>query len=190
MPTRRRAVFVDRDGTLIKDTEYVRDADEVEGLLPGTGSAIRRLNEAGLAVVVVTNQSGIARGLLSTQDFEAVQQRLAELLQAEGAQLDATYMCPHHPDIDGPCDCRKPASALYRQAADEMSIDLSRSFFVGDRRRDVAVTEEVGGTPILVSASADELEERDGQDARGEIVRFSSLAEAVDRILAKVEEDN
>ncbi len=179
---RRRAVFIDRDGTLIEDTGFVRDAAKVEALLPGASAAIRRLNEAGLAVVVITNQSGIARGLLTRQDFEAVQERLVELLGSEGAQLDATYMCPHHPDVDGPCLCRKPGSALFRQAADEMSLDLSRSFYVGDRWRDVAVTAEVGGSAILVGAGPAEREM-----APREVPDVANLAQAVDRILASLD---
>lgn len=177
-------MFIDRDGTLIEDTGFVRDPAQVKALLPGAGAAVRRLNEAGLAVVVITNQSGIARGLLTRQDFEAVQARLIELLGSEDAKLDATYICPHHPDIDGPCRCRKPGSALFGRAADEMSLDLARSFYVGDRWRDVAVTAEVGGTAILVGADPAEREM-----APRETPSVPSLAHAVDRILASLDEE-
>src|SRR4051812_39158946 len=100
------AAFLDRDGTIIRDANYVRDPLDVE-LLPGAVDAIRRLNDARVPVVVVTNQSGIARGLLDHDDYEAVRARIDSLLAEGGATITATYMCPHHPDIDGQCDCRK-----------------------------------------------------------------------------------
>lgn len=179
----RRAVFIDRDGTLIEDAEYLSDPRGVD-VLPGSMEALRRLNEAGLPVVLVTNQSGIAQGLLTIEDFEATQRRLTELMIGVGAHLDGVYMCPHHPDIDGPCDCRKPGAALYRRAADELCIDLSRSFYVGDRYRDVAVTEEVGGVPLVV------LTGEGGEGAPGDIERVRDLAEAVDRIVAMLNEED
>ncbi len=102
-------VFLDRDGTIIRDTEYLSRPDDVE-LLPGAADAIRALNDAAVPVVVVTNQSGIARGYLSVAEYEAVAKRLDELLAARGARIDATYYCPHHPDFGGNCDCRKPSA--------------------------------------------------------------------------------
>jgi D-glycero-D-manno-heptose 1,7-bisphosphate phosphatase len=130
--TPRSAVFLDRDGTIIRDADYVKVPADVE-LLPGAARAIARLNARGLPVIVVTNQSGIARGLLTQADYDAVRRRLDDLLAADGARVDATYVCPHHPDYGGACDCRKPGTLLYRQAAAAHAIDLSRSTFVGDR---------------------------------------------------------
>ncbi len=172
----RSAVFTDRDGTLIEDTGFVGHRSQVQ-LLPGAGEGLGRLNRAGILAVLVTNQSGIARGLFSREDFDATQQELAGLLGANGAHLDGVYMCPHHPDFDGPCECRKPGLALYQQAARDLSIDLARSFYVGDRWRDVAMTEKLGGKPILVSTGAG------GSDAPTEITRVSDFAGAVDLIL-------
>src|SRR5947209_4368170 len=99
------AAFLDRDGTIIRDAAYVRDPRDVE-LLPNAAAAIRRLNDRGIAVIVITNQSGIARGLLGPDDYESVRRRLDSLLAAEaGARIDASYMCPHYPSITGACEC-------------------------------------------------------------------------------------
>lgn len=99
----RPAAFLDRDGTIIRDAAYVRDPKDVE-LLPGAADAVKLLNERGVPVIVVTNQSGIARGYLGHDDYELVRRRLDELLVAKGARIDATYMCPHYPDITVPCE--------------------------------------------------------------------------------------
>lgn len=150
---KRPAVFLDRDGTIIRDTEYVADPAHVE-LIPGAADAIASLNAAGIPVVVVTNQSGIARGMLTTSDYERVQRRLDELLAQHGARIDASYMCPHHPDFTGPCECRKPGTKLYRDAADALGLDLARSWYVGDRLRDVQPAEVLRGTGVLIASSS------------------------------------
>jgi D-glycero-D-manno-heptose 1,7-bisphosphate phosphatase len=147
--TGRAAVFLDRDGTLIEDRHYLRDPAQVH-LLQGAAEAVRQLNVAGLAAVVVTNQSGIARGRLTEADYTATTARLEELLAADGARLDGHWHCPHLPELTGPCDCRKPGPLLYRQAAAALGLDLSRSWWVGDRRRDVQPAERFGGRGILV----------------------------------------
>jgi D,D-heptose 1,7-bisphosphate phosphatase len=145
----RAAAFLDRDGTVVRDAHYLADPDRVE-LIPGAASAIRRLGDAGLAVVLVTNQSGIARGLYGEDAYHAVAQRLDELLRAQGADVDGTYYCPHHPDHSGPCDCRKPATGLYRRAAREHGLDLPASYYVGDKLTDVLPAVALGGQGILV----------------------------------------
>lgn len=180
MTTRRGAVFLDRDGTIIHDAEYLQDPDGVE-LLPGAGQAIGRLNSRGIPVIVVTNQSGIARGLLTDADYEAVRARLDELLAAEGARIDASYFCPHHPDFTGPCDCRKPSTQLYRRAAADHGLDLAGSTFIGDRWRDVAPALELGGRGILVSASSTPPAELSQAEAQAEVA--PSLGEAVELLL-------
>jgi D-glycero-D-manno-heptose 1,7-bisphosphate phosphatase len=180
--TRRPAAFVDRDGTIMRDASYVRDPNDVE-LLPGAADAIRRLNDAGVPVIVVTNQSGIARGWLTVSDFMLVSARLSEQLAAEGAHIDATYMCPHHPDISGPCDCRKPGVALYLQAIAEHHLDPAVSLFVGDRLRDVEPASVLGGLGILLDVESTPAADlaRAREDAR---VIAGSLGEAVDKFLA------
>jgi D-glycero-D-manno-heptose 1,7-bisphosphate phosphatase len=156
----RSAVFLDRDGTLIEDRHYLRDADAVR-LLPGAAEAVRALSAAGLAAVVVTNQSGIARGLLTEDDYRASVRRLDELLGREGARLEASYHCPHLPELSGPCDCRKPGPLLYERAAADLGLDLARSWWVGDRLRDVEAAERFGARGILLRSGAD-----DAQDPR------------------------
>jgi D-glycero-D-manno-heptose 1,7-bisphosphate phosphatase len=149
----RRAVFLDRDGTVIHDRHYLGDPAGVE-LLPTAGAAIARLNAAGVPVILITNQSGIGRGLFTEAQFEAVQARIAELLAEQGARLDAVYHCPHGPDLDPPCACRKPKPGLFLQAARDFGVDPDRCFYVGDRGRDLAAVLHLGGTPILVRAGA------------------------------------
>jgi D-glycero-D-manno-heptose 1,7-bisphosphate phosphatase len=151
--SRRPAVFLDRDGTLIEDRHYLRDPDQVR-LLPGASAAVRRLNVAAIAAVVVTNQSGIARGLLTEADYAATIRRLDELLATAGARLDGHYHCPHLPDVTGPCDCRKPGPLLYERAARDLDLDLTASWWVGDRERDLGAADHFGGRAILVLTGA------------------------------------
>jgi len=141
-----RAVFLDRDGTIVEDPGFLHEPGEVR-LLPGAAAAIRRLNDAGWLVVTVSNQSGIARGVYDAAAYAAVQRRLVELLAAHGARLDGAYFCPHHPDITGPCDCRKPGVRLFRDAAAGLDLDLARCFWVGDRVSDVEPARGLGGGP-------------------------------------------
>jgi histidinol-phosphate phosphatase family protein len=169
------AVFLDRDGTIIEDLGYPDDPDEV-WLLPGAALAIGRLNQSDLFVIVVTNQSGIARGLLTTQEYMATQQRLDELLGMEGAGIDAHYFCPHLPELTGPCECRKPGTLLYRQAAERFGLDLSRSWWVGDRLRDVLPAKTFGGRGILVGQTEPERAEGD------QFLRAKDLMGAVELI--------
>jgi histidinol-phosphate phosphatase family protein len=153
----RHALFLDRDGTLIQDRHYLRDPADVE-LLPGVGEALRRFVAAGYAPVVITNQSGIARGLLTEADYEAVDARMDALLAAEGVTLAGAYFCPHHPDFPHggvtACDCRKPGAGLHRRALRELGLDPERSVFIGDRWRDLEPADRLGaGTRILVPSA-------------------------------------
>jgi histidinol-phosphate phosphatase family protein len=177
----RRAVFFDRDGTLIEDEHYLARPELVR-LRPHAAAAVRRVNGAGLAAVVVTNQSGIARGLLTEEDYRRVAARLDELLAEGGARLDATYHCPHLPEISGPCECRKPGVALYEQAARELGLDLAASAYVGDRVRDLLPAARFGGLGIMVPSRDTPTSEM--MRARHEFAIASSLGPAVDRALA------
>jgi histidinol-phosphate phosphatase family protein len=180
--TRRAAAFLDRDGTIIRDANYIGDPGAVQ-LLPGAAQAIHRLNERDIAVIVVTNQSGIARGLFSLDEYEAVRRRLDDVLDDADARIDASYMCPHHPDVTGPCDCRKPGLLLYRQAIAEHDLDPTHSLFAGDRWRDVEPGMALGGVAILIDSESTLAEDRDRARHEGvEIV--GSLGEAVDRFFA------
>jgi D-glycero-D-manno-heptose 1,7-bisphosphate phosphatase len=181
---RRAAAFLDRDGTIIRDTGYINRAEDVE-LLPGAADAIRALNDAGVPVVVVSNQSGIGRGYLTVADYERVQARVTEALAASaGARLDASYACPHAPAADGSpaCDCRKPGTLLFRQAAEEHGLDLARSWCVGDRWRDVAPALEVGARAALVPSASTPPDELALARAR-RIAVVPSLSAAARRIV-------
>ena len=138
-----RAVFLDRDGTLIEEVGYLDRAERVD-LYPWSVDAVRALNRAGLRVVLVSNQSGVARGFFTEAVVEQVHDHIAALLEAGGARIDAYYYCPHHPDgsvaqYSRVCDCRKPGRGMVDRAARELGIDPERSFVVGDRWLDVAL---------------------------------------------------
>ena len=146
---RRRAVFLDRDGTLNVEVNYLhRVADFV--LIPGAAQAIKLLNGAGYLTAVVTNQAGIARGFFDVEAVRVLHHHLAAELAAAGARMDGVYLCPHHPDFTGPCGCRKPQPGMLRQAAMEHDIDLNRSWLVGDTLSDIAAGQAAGCRTILV----------------------------------------
>jgi D-glycero-D-manno-heptose 1,7-bisphosphate phosphatase len=175
----KAAAFLDRDGTLIEDVHYISRPDDVR-LLPGVAAAVRRLNEAGVAVVVITNQSGIGRGIVTEADYAAVRERFESLLAAEGARVDASYHCPHAPNVA--CDCRKPGAALYAQAIAEHHLDGARSYFVGDRLRDVEPARAFGGKGVLVPSPDTPV--ADYLRARDEFAIATTLDAAVSRMLA------
>jgi D-glycero-D-manno-heptose 1,7-bisphosphate phosphatase len=175
------AVFLDRDGTIVEDPGFLHEPDKVK-LLSGAAEAIRRLNDAGYRVVIVTNQSGIARGRYTVADYEAVQRRLGELLAAHGARFDGAYFCPHHPLLSGPCECRKPGVKLYREAQAAFDIDFSRSWWVGDRLSDVQPARLLGGEGILVGTGAGNLHQ--GQARALGVMVVADLASAVEKILS------
>jgi D-glycero-D-manno-heptose 1,7-bisphosphate phosphatase len=145
----RAAVFLDRDGTVIDEVGHLGEPDRVV-LLPGVPAALKRLTDAGFALVVITNQAGVARGWFTEADVEAVNARIAELLQAEAIRMDGWYHCPHHPDFTGPCDCRKPEPGMLRAAARDLDLDLSRSWMVGDHPTDAEAGRAAGAKAIMV----------------------------------------
>jgi histidinol-phosphate phosphatase family protein len=147
----RAALFLDRDGTIIEDVDYIAKPEDVR-LLPGVGPAIAQLNRAGIPVIVVSNQSGIGRGYFTRHDFERVQARVEELLAEEGAHLEATFICPHAPSDPPACMCRKPATALFEEAAMKHDIDLAASWYAGDKWRDVQPGRALHGHGILIPA--------------------------------------
>jgi D-glycero-D-manno-heptose 1,7-bisphosphate phosphatase len=145
----RGAVFLDRDGTLNVEVNYLYRVDDLH-LISGAAQAIRRLNEAGYLVIVVTNQAGIARGYYAESDLHALHEHMAALLAAEGARIDAFYFCPHHPDFTGPCSCRKPAPGMLRAAERDHNLDLRQSWLIGDTAGDVGAGVAAGCRTILV----------------------------------------
>ena len=145
-------VFLDRDGTINEEVGYVNHIDRFV-LLPGAAAAIRKINEGGFKAVVITNQSGAARGYFPVELIDQVHQKMNGLLKEQGAFLDGVYTCTHGPAEEvrsGSCDCRKPGIALMKQAADELKIDLQRSYVVGDRFRDIEMARNAGAKAVLV----------------------------------------
>ena len=181
-----RAVFLDRDGTINVEKEYLHRPEELE-FIPGVPQAIARLNRAGYLVVVVTNQSGVARGYFSVADVNRLHQVMQQRLSDEGAHIDAYYLCPHHPhkgldEYRLDCDCRKGKPGMLLQAAVDFSIDLSRSFMVGDKDADVLAGIAAGCRPYLVTTGY-------GERYRGfavarNIMVGRDLVDVVDMILA------
>jgi len=149
-----RVVFLDRDGTINEEVGYVNHIERFF-LLPGVGQAIRLLNQHGWKTVVVTNQSGVARGYFPESLIHQVHQKMKKLLESEEAHLDGIYYCPHHPDIGVPpyrqkCRCRKPATGMIEEAMKEFALDLSQSYMVGDRGVDIEFAHHIGAKAILV----------------------------------------
>lgn len=147
MSAPRPAAFVDRDGTLIVEKNYLGDPAGVE-LLPGAAAALAALKAAGYVLVMLTNQSGVARGYFDMEAVGRVHARLAELLAAEGVALDAVYTCPHGPE--DACDCRKPRPGMARAAAADLGLDLARSLVFGDKAADLGVGRAIGARAVLV----------------------------------------
>jgi D-glycero-D-manno-heptose 1,7-bisphosphate phosphatase len=152
--TRRRAVFLDRDGTLIEERHYLGDPAGV-ALFAWTLPALERLRGTGLALVLVSNQSGVARGRFGEAELAAVQARLAALLAAGGIRLDGVYYCPHHPAASvaayrSDCDCRKPKPGLLTRAARELDLELAGSWVIGDKPEDMALAAGAGLRAVLV----------------------------------------
>jgi D-glycero-D-manno-heptose 1,7-bisphosphate phosphatase len=149
-----RAIFIDRDGTLCEEVGYLDDVDRLS--VPDRSiEAVVRAGAAGYAVVVVTNQSGVARGYFGEDLVHRVHRLVRERIEARGGRLDAVYHCPHHPEAgEGEyrrdCDCRKPKPGMLERARDELGIDLERSYMVGDSIRDIEAGHAAGTTTILV----------------------------------------
>ncbi len=169
-------VFLDRDGTLNYDPGYLKVAAELK-LLPGVGPALARLKGAGARLVVVTNQSGVGRGIFTLKDLEAIHARLEGLLEQEDVALDAIYFCPHHPD-DG-CRCRKPEAGMVERAVSELHLDLRRSYLIGDHARDIQLAHRVGAKAILVT---DELVDT---QALGALRTAQAMPDAVAKSMAE-----
>jgi D-glycero-D-manno-heptose 1,7-bisphosphate phosphatase len=183
----RPAVFLDRDGTMIEDVGYLERLDRV-AWFPWTADAIRALNRAGLPVVVVTNQSGIARGFFTESFVDETHRHMTAVLAAGGARVDAYYYCPHYPsgtvaEYARRCDCRKPGRGLVDRAARDLNLDPARSFVVGDKWLDVELGRRIGGRGILVRTGMGAAEEgRAPADVKADAI-VDNLAAAASWIL-------
>jgi D-glycero-D-manno-heptose 1,7-bisphosphate phosphatase len=151
---KRRAVFLDRDGTINEDVGYPGTYDRVR-IYPYSFEAVRRINEAGLAAVVVTNQSGVGRGFFTENDLRIVHEKMLTAFQAENARLDGIFFCPHFissasPEYDIDCACRKPLPGMAMKAREAFDLDLEGSYMIGDKVEDIRFGLTIGATPILV----------------------------------------
>lgn len=187
-PQSCRAVFIDRDGTLNEDIGYVSTPDELV-LYPWAAEAVRLINRSGLLTVVITNQSGIARGMYSEETLAAIHSRMIEELARKGARIDAVYYCPHHPEVGNAsyrvaCECRKPRTGMLDKAARARDIDLARSFVIGDKASDMKLAENAGARAALVLTGygRETFEHPDRWPCAPRIVA-ETLLEAVKRIL-------
>ena len=179
----RHAVFLDRDGTLVKEIGYLTDPADLE-LLPGVAEALRLLKAAGFALVVISNQSGVGRGLFPLANVHVAMARLRRLLRAQGVELDGVYFCPHRPEAG--CACRKPGTALLERAAEDLHLHVRSSFMVGDKRLDVETGHHAFARGVLLRTGYGRDEERHegGPDDRPDVV-CDDLLEAARWILAQ-----
>ena len=188
------AVLMDRDGTICQEVGYL-DSIERFRLIPRSAAAIKLLNNRGLKTVVITNQSGVARGFFSEARVAELHTELSRQLQKEGAFLDGIYYCPHHPSEGYEpyrriCDCRKPASGLLMRAAQDLRLDLSLSYIIGDRFLDLECGERVGAKGVLVLTGYGKEELATYEESRGKQPSFiaEDLYEAVKWILLNIGE--
>jgi D-glycero-D-manno-heptose 1,7-bisphosphate phosphatase len=188
----RPAVFLDRDGVLIEDSaSYIRRVEDVR-LVAGAAPAVRRLNDYGVPVIVVTNQSAVARGFISEADLEAINARMfAGLAEASGAHIDRLYYCPYHPDGVVPeytcaSSLRKPSPGMLLQAAGDFDVDLARSFMVGDQESDMIAARRAGCRAIAVLTGLGRTRWEDWTDGQPDSVA-ADLPAAVDQILDLLE---
>jgi histidinol-phosphate phosphatase family protein len=135
----------------MEDAHYIKSPDQVR-LIQGAAAAVKRINDAKVPVIVVTNQSGLARGIFKSEDYEAVRRHFESLLSAQGARIDASYFCPHHPSVTGPCNCRKPGTELFEIAMRDFGLDPTDVAYIGDRWRDVVASKKLGGRGIMIAS--------------------------------------
>ncbi len=182
-----KAVFLDRDGTIVEDVGYLNDPKQI-AFIPGSIEAIKKLNEAGFKVVVITNQAGVARGLITEDMLQTIDKTLHKWILSGGAHLDGLYYCPHHPEhgvypYKQTCECRKPHPGLIKRAQRDLDIDLKQSFMIGDKHSDIEAGKRAGVKTIFVLSGR-------GREEEGKIKEkpdhtAKNLLEAVNWILAK-----
>jgi D-glycero-D-manno-heptose 1,7-bisphosphate phosphatase len=181
-----KAVFLDRDGTIVEDIGYMNSPDQIQ-FIPGAIEAIKKLNQAGYKVVVITNQAGVARGLITEDMLQTIDKTLHKFILNGGAHLDGLYYCPHHPEhgtypYKQACECRKPHPGLIKRAHRDLDVDLSRSFMIGDKATDVEAGKRAGTKTILVLSGRGLQEKNRLKDTPDKIA--DNLGQAVDWILS------
>ena len=179
---KRPAVFLDRDGVINQNrADYVKSWSEVE-FLPAAFDALRRLAETDFAIVLVTNQSAVGRGIVSKESATRLNRRIVETIRSQGGRVNGSYLCPHHPDDN--CECRKPRPGMLLQAADELGLDLGRSYFIGDAITDMQAADAAGVRGILVLTGRGQNQAREASAPLPWPIA-SDLESAIDYILNK-----
>lgn len=174
---KRRFVVLDRDGTIIDECSYLAEPQQVR-LISGVAPALRRLKEMGLGLIVVTNQSAVARGLFDEERLNAIHRRLEEILSSEGVELDGIYYCPHRPEDQ--CECRKPSTGLMQKAAAELCFELPDAFVIGDKISDIEMGRRAGAVTFLVRTGYGAQSAAEAPAAPDHIV--TDVAEAAEQI--------
>jgi D-glycero-D-manno-heptose 1,7-bisphosphate phosphatase len=182
-----KAVFLDRDGTIVEDIGYLNSPEQLK-FIPGSIEAIKKLNEAGYKVVVITNQAGVARGLITEDMLQTIDKTLHKWILNGGAHLDGIYYCPHHPDhgvypYKQVCECRKPHPGLLKRAHRDLEIDLARSFMIGDKATDVEAGKRAGTKTVFVRSGRGKEEEKKIDGEPNHIAK--DLSDAVNWLLKK-----
>jgi histidinol-phosphate phosphatase family protein len=173
----RPAIFLDRDGTLIEDRHYLSDPSQVE-LLDGCIEGLQQLSSKGYLLVMVTNQSAIARGLATREQVDAVNEELVRQLALFDVLLDGIYLCPHHPDDQ--CECRKPNAGMIEQATQKLPIDNSKSWVIGDKCSDVLLGQNIGALTVLISSRETNAEQLPGScEANAKVTGFREATEFI-----------
>jgi D-glycero-D-manno-heptose 1,7-bisphosphate phosphatase len=176
----KKALFLDRDGVIIEDTGYPHDPDKIR-ILPGVVEALRRFQSEGWLIVVVANQSGVARGYFGKEAVEAVNKRVREVLELKGVSLEGVYYCPHHPDFTGECDCRKPKPGMLARAASDLKINLKSSIMVGDKMSDVLAGKAAGclKSGLVLTGPGSEKEAKKSKEADFVVNDLEELAKLI-----------
>jgi len=178
------AIFLDRDGTINEEVGYLDSADKLR-IIPAAFEAVRQINASGMKAVVITNQAGVAKGLFTEEFVREINEQIQSALLAQGALIDRFYFCPHHPtEGNDPyrliCDCRKPEPGLLLQAAVDLNIDLARSYFIGDRLRDVETAHRVCAKGVLVMTGyGQDLMQKSGPDQANELNQPDYIAQDI-----------
>lgn len=187
-------IFLDRDGTIIKEVNYLADLSGLE-ILPRSVEAIRLINREGIKAILVTNQGGVAKGYFPEGFVVEVHKKLELILKDKGAHLDAIYYCPHHPEgiMQGyriVCECRKPKPGMLKNAANKLNLDLSRSYVVGDRASDIQLANNIGAKGVLVLTGYGDIEKEllnDGTNGRASYIA-ADLYSAAEWIISDIHE--
>lgn len=179
-----RALFLDRDGTIIVEKDFIKDPLDVE-LIDGAAQALKLAIDHGFRLFIITNQSGVARGIMTEDDVRKVNARVQTLFTPHGVRFSGAFYCPHHPSVSGLCACRKPGRGMIDLALQDHDIDLSRSYVIGDRWLDVGVGQNVGAGTVMIRTGYGAIEEKAlPEDIHPDFIA-DDIVQAIDWIIEK-----